>query len=197
MLNTSMGRVLTLCVLLPLGCDRGNGRGTMNEAPAEAVRAGDAPPPLEMKAMAELKAADGQDIEGEIEMSDTGAGVRVMAKIENAEPGMHGIHIHQLGNCSDIKGKSMGDHFAPASHEHALPNEATARHLGDLGNIQVSEEGKGELEITVPGANLRPGDPKSFLGRALVLHLGKDSGKSQQPSGGSGEPIACGVIEES
>ena len=148
------------------------------------------------KAETELKAAEGQDIEGEIDFEDTGSGVRVIAKIEDAEPGEHGIHVHEKGDCSDIVGKSMGAHFDPESHDHALPAEGKVRHLGDLGNIQVNQDGDGKLDITIDQANLRDGDPMSLLGKALVIHKGRDSGKSSQPAGDSGTPIACGVIKK-
>jgi Cu-Zn family superoxide dismutase len=142
-----------------------------------------------------LKAAEGNEIDGEAELQETDAGVRIVAEVEDTTPGMHGIHIHEKGDCSNIKGKSMGEHFAPGAHAHALPTEAPMRHLGDLGNIDVSKDGKGKLEITVQQANLKPGDANSFLGKALVIHQAKDVGQSKQPSGDSGTPIACGVIE--
>jgi Cu-Zn family superoxide dismutase len=89
----------------------------------------------------------------------------------------------------------MGSHFSPEEHEHALPHEAGTKHLGDLGNVVVDDKGDGRVEIVVPGATLVPNDAKSFLGRALVFHLNEDTGKKHQPSGDSGDPIACGVIE--
>jgi Cu-Zn family superoxide dismutase len=144
-----------------------------------------------------LEAADGEQIKGNIRFTDTGSGVRIVASLTDASPGEHGIHIHEKGDCSDIPGKSMGGHFAPGGNEHALPDEASQRHLGDLGNIVVGGEGEGRLEITIADANLEPGDPMSFAGKALVIHQGRDSGKAKQPSGDSGTPIACGVITES
>jgi Cu-Zn family superoxide dismutase len=63
-----------------------------------------------------------------------------------------------------------------------------------LENIQVERDGTGKKEITVSRANLKDGDPMSLLGKAVVIHESHDKGASQQPSGGSGKPIACGVI---
>jgi len=146
-------------------------------------------------AKADLKAADGQDVEVEAKFYAVAGGVRVVAEIEDAKPGKHGFHVHETGDCSDLKGKSMGSHFSPEQHEHALPTETGAKHLGDLGNVVVDDKGEGRVEITVPGATLEPNDAKSFLGRALVFHLNEDTGKQHQPSGDSGDPIACGVIE--
>lgn len=36
----------------------------------------------------------------------------------------------------------------------------------------------------------------SLVGKALVIHRDKDKGASHQPSGASGDPIACGVIQK-
>jgi Cu-Zn family superoxide dismutase len=140
----------------------------------------------------DLKPARGVDIDAEAEFVDTGRGVRIVLTVEDGAPGKHGVHVHEKGDCSDISGKSMGDHFAPDGHEHALPPQEP-RHLGDLGNIEIGEDGKGRLEITVTRANLRPNDRLSFVGRALVVHEGEDTGRG--PAGESGKPIACGVIE--
>lgn len=155
------------------------------------------PRPGVRTAEAELKAAEGVEIEGEIEFAETGKGVHIVATVEGAPPGQLGIHIHERGDCSNIKGKSMGGHFAPEGHPHALPSEAGERHLGDLGNIEVGEGGEGRLEISLGKANLNPGDKMSLLGKAIVIHESEDQGTEHQPSGSSGTPIACGVIDRS
>ena len=118
-------------------------------------------------------------------------GVKAVVTIENAPPGKHGIHVHQRGDCSDIAGKSMGEHFAPASNPHGLPGEPL-HHLGDMGNIEVTEAGTGKLQIVLKDAALDKG-PTSILGKALVIHEKEDIGTG--PSGESGTPIACAVIE--
>ena len=208
-----------VCLVLAVSCDTDRDRTTESveeareearEAPAtvdttsptpvnppttssETARAGGA---AELKAEADLKAADGQKIEGDVKFYDNGTGVRIVAELEDAKPGKHGFHVHEKGDCSNITGESMGGHFAPEGHEHALPEEQGERHLGDLGNVEINQDGEGRLEMTVEKANLKPNDPKSFLGKAVVVHMGEDSGKAKQPSGNSGTPIACGVIEK-
>jgi Cu-Zn family superoxide dismutase len=67
------------------------------------------------------------------------------------------------------------------------------RHLGDLGNITVGKDGKGVLEITISGANLKPDDAHSFVNRALIIHEKKDTGG--QPAGNAGGRIGCGEIK--
>jgi len=147
------------------------------------------------RAEAELTAAEGAEVEGKATFTQEPDGVRVVLELDDAPPGPKGVHVHTRGDCSDIKGESMGPHFAPKLEQHALPSEGDARHLGDLGNIVVEDDGDGRLEIKVPDATLKPDDTASFLGRALVVHTGEDTGSAVQPSGGSGTPMACGVIK--
>lgn len=147
------------------------------------------------RAEAELTAAEGSEVEGKAVFTQEPDGVRVVLELDDAPPGRKGVHVHTRGDCSDIRGQSMGPHFAPNVEQHALPSEGDARHLGDLGNIVVEDDGDGRLEIKVPDATLKPDDTASFLGRALVVHSGEDTGSAVQPSGGSGTPMACGVIK--
>ena len=150
----------------------------------------------EREAEAEIKPAKGSKLEGEVELKETADGVEIVAKIKDASPGMHGFHIHEKGDCSDIPGKSMGGHFNPDGKAHMLPHEGGERHLGDLGNIEVGDDGEGTLKFTLKGASLKDGDSHSLLARSFVVHEGKDSGQGKQPAGDSGTPVACGVIEK-
>lgn len=152
-------------------------------------------PPLEFLADAEadFKSAPGQELEGEAELEAIPRGVVVRVDVDRGPKGTKAVHIHEKGDCSDIPGESMGGHFNPSNMPHGLPSEAK-HHLGDLGNIEIDEDGDGKLKVFVPDANLTPGDPMSFLGRAVVIHMGKDVGV--QPSGGAGKPMACAVIED-
>lgn len=148
------------------------------------------------EAEADLEAVEGSEIDGDIEFKQVASGVDVVVSIDRARAGKHGIHIHEKGDCSDIAAKSMGGHFNPENYAHALPAEELQRHLGDLGNIEINADGKGEITLTIIGATLKAGDPNSLLGRAFVVHDGEDLGKAKQPAGDSGSPIACGVIEK-
>jgi superoxide dismutase, Cu-Zn family len=145
------------------------------------------------KAEAEFDAAKGYKLKGEAEFHELADGVKVVVEVKDAPPGKRGIHVHEKPDCSDIAGKSMGEHFNPTANPHALPPESP-RHLGDLGNIEVMKDGKGRLEATIPRANLKENDAVSLLNRALVIHEDEDTGA--QPSGASGKPIACAVIKK-
>jgi Cu-Zn family superoxide dismutase len=118
-------------------------------------------------------------------------GVKVVIEVANVSPGKHGVHIHEKGDCSASDASSAGDHFDPDGHPHGLPPTAP-RHIGDFGNIDVRPNGEGRLEIVAPRANLRLGDPHSFVGRSIIVHAKPDDGS--QPSGNAGERIGCGEI---
>jgi Cu-Zn family superoxide dismutase len=148
----------------------------------------------EREAEAEFQTAGDVRLKGEAEFEETAQGLRVEVEVEGAPIGPKAVHVHEKGDCSDIPGKSMGSHFAPTGNPHGLPS-AKEHHLGDLGNMQVEQDGEGSLTILVPRANLKDADPNSFLGKAIVIHRGKDKGTGT--SGDSGTPMACGVIRPS
>jgi superoxide dismutase, Cu-Zn family len=152
---------------------------------------GHTPAPSGPAASAMLESRSGSQTTGSARFEPVEGGVRVSIDLRGATPGLHGVHVHQVGDCSDPEAKSAGPHFAPEGHRHGLPPTA-ARHLGDLGNIRVGEDGTGTHELTVPGATVAEGDASSFLGRALVVHAHEDDGTD--PAGNSGPRIACGVI---
>jgi Cu-Zn family superoxide dismutase len=141
-----------------------------------------------------LETTSETELQGTASFEETEDGVTIVLNVGNAKPGKQAVHIHERGDCSDIAGKSMGEHFAPDHQNHALPDQV-ARHLGDLGNIEIGEDGTGKLELLAPRASLKPNDSHSFLGKALVVHASQDKGT--QPSGDAGPPVACGVIMES
>jgi Cu-Zn family superoxide dismutase len=163
-------------------------------APA-AAPAAEAPPaaaPAPRTIEVALQAKSGSKLSGKATLTETPDGVKVAISIENVKPGDHGAHVHEKGDCSAADGASAGGHFNPGAHPHALP-ATNPRHLGDLGNIVVGKDGKGTSEITIAGANLKPGDANSFDGRAIIIHEKKDDGG--QPTGNAGGRIGCGEIK--
>ncbi len=144
------------------------------------------------RAEAYFVAAPGIKLTGGAKLKEVAGGVQIEVEVENAPVGEKGIHIHEKGDCSDVPGKSMGEHYAGMSPQHGLPTEPV-HHLGDLGNIDIGQDGEGNLVIVVPGANLDSDREGSFLGRAIVVHESRDIGTGT--SGESGAPIACAVIK--
>lgn len=141
-----------------------------------------------------LQAKSGSSLSGNATLTETADGVKVELTLEHVPPGEHGAHVHETGDCSAPDGSSAGGHFNPSSNPHALPTN-DPRHLGDLGNIEIGADGSGKIEIVAPGANLKEGDPNSFLGKAIIVHEKMDDGG--QPTGNAGGRIGCGEIKSS
>lgn len=163
--------------------------GETDEGTAAAPGSGEGPRHVEV----EVASRSGSALVGMAELTEVAEGLKVVVRVDQIEPGLHGVHIHEKADCSAEDASSAGDHFNPEGHDHGLPTVADQRHLGDLGNMgATAPDGKGLLEIVVPGANLKPDDPHSFLNRALVIHADEDTGA--QPSGGAGARVGCAEI---
>ena len=161
-------------------------------APPPAAEPAPAPGASAKTVQATFQAKSGSSLAGTATLTEVPEGVKAVVSLENLSPGEHGIHVHEKGDCSAADGSSAGGHFNPAGSPHALPANAP-HHLGDWGNINVGADGKGTLEIVVPGANLKEGDPNSYLGRAIIVHEKVDDGG--QPTGNAGGRIGCAEIK--
>ncbi len=136
--------------------------------------------------------AAGSKLSGTAIFTQTSEGLKASIQIAGAPRGVHAIHIHEKGDCSD-SGKAAGSHFNPASAPHGfLPKDGAAHaHAGDMGNITINENGSGSLELMLPGLVLKEG-PTAIDGRAVILHEKPDD--FSQPAGNAGSRIGCGVI---
>ena len=113
------------------------------------------------------------------------------AELTGLQPGQHGFHIHEFGDCSDVaKAASAGGHFNPTNHQHGAP-DASDRHEGDLGNIEADAQGKAHVDIT--DKVLKLSGNESIIGHAVIVHEKADDLKTQ-PTGDAGGRLACGVI---
>lgn len=130
---------------------------------------------------------------GDVSLTETETGLLVEASLKNVPAGKHGFHIHQTGSCED-GGKAAGGHFNPDDTPHGyLPKDGLENaHAGDLGNIEISEEGTGSLSLTVAGLTLDEAQ-YGIAGRGIILHAQEDD--FGQPTGNAGGRIGCGVIQ--
>lgn len=145
-------------------------------------------------AAANLQAVEGTDVSGTVSFTEQNGGVRIVARVSGVErAGLHGFHVHETGDCSASDFSSAGGHFAPEGNRHGCP-DSPEHHAGDLGNIEILEDGTGFLDVTSEMLAVAPEDPHSVVGTAVILHAGEDDCESQ-PSGAAGDRIACGVIE--
>lgn len=101
-------------------------------------------------------------------------------------PGAHGLHLHAKGRCEGPGFTSAGAHWNPAGHQHGRDNPLGS-HAGDLPNLFVDTSGRASLRVMLlPGHN-------DADGSALIVHAKPDDYRTD-PSGASGERIACAVI---
>ncbi len=127
---------------------------------------------------------------------ESSQGVNIDVQVTNMPPGVHGIHIHEKGECTKPDFKSAGGHFNPYNKSHGLKNTA-GYHVGDLGNLYVKEDGTGKFSVISYLATLSGGE-NSLLksdGTSIVIHSGSDDLMSD-PSGNAGSRIACGEIKK-
>jgi superoxide dismutase, Cu-Zn family len=116
---------------------------------------------------------------------------RVEVTISGATPGMHGLHIHEKGDCSAPDATSAGGHFNAAGNPHAGPTDAK-HHNGDFGNIKIGADGKGKLKLETDMLTVTEG-PNSVVGKAVIFHEKVDDLKTQ-PTGDAGARFGCGVV---
>jgi len=177
-------------VLLLAGCAK------KQEATAPAAEESSAPAMTEPAAApaavatATLASADGTD-HGTVTFTQNGDQTTVVADVTGVPPGLHGFHVHETGECTPPDFKSAGGHFNPTGAIHGAPTDPE-HHAGDLGNLEVGQDGTGHLELNSNMLTVKPG-PNSVIGKSVILHAGEDDFVSQ-PSGGAGDRWACGVI---
>jgi superoxide dismutase, Cu-Zn family len=148
-------------------------------------------------AHADIVNAQGATI-GHAKFSTASNGVKISVNVSQLPPGEHGIHIHNVGKCDGPAFTTAGGHFNPTSAHHGIHNTQDPHpHVGDLPNLVVSDKGTGKLTFTAVGATIAPGPDSLFHdgGTSLVIHAKADDLMSD-PSGNSGDRIACGVITQ-
>ena len=140
-----------------------------------------------------LTTAQGQDA-GTATIKSVSHGVIVQLKAKNLPAGEHGIHFHQNAKCDPPDFKTAGSHLNPDGKKHGLKNPE-GHHAGDMKNLIVAADGTASTNIVDKDVNL--GDDSHSLfsngGTALVIHAKPDDMKTD-PTGNSGDRIACGVI---
>ncbi len=142
------------------------------------------------QAVAVLSPTDGSEARGVVTFTKTDVGISVVADLVGLEPGTHGFHIHEFGDCSAADGTSAGGHFNPGGADHAGPSDEM-RHTGDLGNVTADENGAVHHEHT--DTHISFAGPNSIIGRGVIVHAGEDD-LTSQPTGAAGARVACGVV---
>lgn len=142
-------------------------------------------------ATASLQPTKGSKVGGTVSFTQKGDKVLMVANVNSLTPGLHGIHVHEKGDCSAPDAMSAGGHFNPAGKPHGAPDSAE-HHGGDLGNLTADKSGNATLSIEVGGITLDQ-SANSIVGKGVIVHANPDDLKSQ-PAGNAGPRVACGVI---
>ncbi|MET0533936.1 MAG: superoxide dismutase family protein [Steroidobacter sp.] len=145
------------------------------------------------QAVVQLSATQGNTANGGLKISAAGTGVRISGMVQGLKPDSEfGFHFHEKGDCSAPDATSAGAHFNPASQQHGNP-QSQPHHAGDMLNVKSDSQGVAEVSIDNADVSVHTGEPNDVIDKALVMHAKPDDYKTQ-PSGDSGDRIACGVV---
>ena len=129
---------------------------------------------------------------GEVRLSAMENGfVNVVVSLEGIPEGVHGVHLHEVGDCSADDFSSAGPHIS-GDAQHGFDNPE-GPHPGDLPNAHV--QGDGVLAAQFMTDRIALDDTMIFDadGSALIIHSNSDDYRTD-PGGNAGDRIACGEI---
>ena len=139
---------------------------------------------------------DGRNI-GKILLKEAPIGVLLRIDLRTVAEGWHGIHLHNVADCSDGAAgfKLSGGHIDPDDNEHGLLNPQGAE-AADMPNIYANVDGSATAEIYNGFVTLSGNERNALIdgdGFAVIIHKNADDHVSQ-PIGGAGARIACAAI---
>ena len=156
-----------------------------------------------LRASAVIGGAPGSEISGRALFEQTQEGilptVEVSVFVRGLEPNtVHGVHIHEVGNCTPPDFLGAGGHFDPGPFGMSDPDANHPFHMGDLINLEADNRGRAFFIYRTSRITLSDSLVSIFDGdgSAVIIHLNPDQGiTGESGSGVSGGPrIACGVI---
>ncbi|MBP1605155.1 MAG: superoxide dismutase copper/zinc binding protein [Acidobacteria bacterium] len=145
----------------------------------------------------------GKGITGSVDLIEYKAGtatwVQVSLSAQGLTPGLHGVHLHEVGACEPDFG-AAGGHFDPGPASNPDPDANHPFHMGDLPNLSVGDSGQGSFVAATTRVTLSDGPLTVFDGNgtAIIIHANPDQAiTGPSKSGVSGGPrVACGVLRK-
>ena len=132
--------------------------------------------------------------QGEAYFTEENGMVKLEAKFTGLTPGTHAIHLHEKADCSADDATSAGGHWNPTHSKHGKWGDAEGYHKGDIGNFEADADGVGKVSMQTDEWCIGCGDEtKDILGKAVIVHEGKDD-FTTQPTGDAGGRVSCGGI---
>lgn len=166
--------------------------GPLTLAPAGAV-----------DAAAKFISRDGVEIGHAVLSNTPSGGTIIRVSINGLSEGWHGLHLHQIGDCTDGDEGFLasGGHVDPEAREHGLlnpagPERADLPNLYSNGASAVAEFYTADLALYPSEAAASANGPYPLMdedGFAIVIHESADDHRSQ-PIGGAGARLACAAI---
>eukprot|EP00634_Sargassococcus_sp_CCMP2135_P006215 CAMPEP_0198656730 /NCGR_PEP_ID=MMETSP1467-20131203/10788_1 /TAXON_ID=1462469 /ORGANISM="unid. sp., Strain CCMP2135" /LENGTH=146 /DNA_ID=CAMNT_0044392797 /DNA_START=9 /DNA_END=449 /DNA_ORIENTATION=+ len=139
----------------------------------------------------------GEGVSGVLSLSQPSeeAATTISGTISGLTPGPHALHVHIFGDFSQGL-TSAGGIFNPFGKNHGAP-DSEDRMVGDLGNIDVADDGS--CAVHIEDSLVKLIGPHSIIGRSLVAFAGEDDygqGGSELSltTGNAGPRVAGGVV---
>ena len=135
---------------------------------------------------------------GTVRVIDEQSGSRIHFEASGLPPGPHGVHLHAVGRCDGKGFAAAGPHWNPTHRQHGHDNPG-GYHKGDLGNIMVAPDGTLNTDLIATDVRLLAAEGAKGLaisdsdGASLIIHAKPDDERTD-PSGNSGDRIACAVV---
>ena len=182
------------CSLTLAACGGSDDKAALDSSAANASAAGGDTGTAATGMTVAMRDAAGRDL-GTVTLTEAGQSISLAGMLRGLPPGAHAIHVHTTGRC-EPPFESAGGHWNPTDRKHGMDN-AEGPHLGDMPNLTVAADSSVNVQASTAGGTLR--GTNALLdadGAAIVIHAKGDDFRTD-PSGNSGDRIACGVVSGS